>query len=81
MFYLKMQLIKKSLLIHIFVGGQHMTLLQNKGFEYVEDLTEDLRKKRLKGTLEQQELVQSGSDSYEVFLDRDPYSELRFLRK
>jgi hypothetical protein len=59
-----------------------MTLLQNEGFEYIEeDLTEDRQKKRFRGTLEQQELIQSGSDFYEVFLARDPYSELRFVRK
>jgi hypothetical protein len=58
-----------------------MTLLQNEGFEYVEDLTDNHRKKRLRGTLEQQELVHSGNDFYEVFLALDPYSEFRFLRK
>lgn len=58
-----------------------MTLLDNEGFEYIEDSTEERRKRRLKGAFEQQELVQSGSDCYEVFLARDPYSELRFLRK
>jgi hypothetical protein len=58
-----------------------MTLLQNEGFENIEESTEVHRKKRFRGTLEQQELVQGGTDFYEVFLAQDPYSELRFLRK
>ena len=58
-----------------------MTLLENKGFEYFEDLEEDRPKKKPRGAVEQQESVQSGSDFYEVFLAQDLYSELRFLRK
>jgi hypothetical protein len=58
-----------------------MTLLQNEGFENIEDITEDHPKKKFRGTLEQQELNPGGSDLYEVFLAQDPYSELRFLRK
>lgn len=58
-----------------------MTLLQNEGFEYIEGLTENRQKKRLTGALERQELIKCESDFNEVFLARDPYSELRFLRK
>ena len=33
-----------------------MTLLENEGFEYIEDSTEERRKRRLKGAFERQEL-------------------------
>jgi hypothetical protein len=57
-----------------------MTLLENRIPECDESVEERQRKKS-SGILDDLELVQSQSDSYQSILAKDPYSELRFFRK
>jgi len=57
-----------------------MTLLENRnrGFD---EFTEERQSKKSSGILDDLELVQRQNDSYKSILAKDPYSELRFIRK